>query len=117
MEFRTEKLELMRLEAAERAQQEEIEGQKKHEKEMKELKRRESDRKKVFSLFLFEFSFCFRCSSQEMNESGHGLCANNPRTEPRNLKKVVILVFDLCVLLVMQDRHRYIRILSNPFLS
>ena len=59
MEFRTEKLELMRLEAAERAQQEEIEGQKKHEKEMKELKRRESDRKKVFSLFLLEFFVLF----------------------------------------------------------
>ena len=73
--------------------------------------------KKYFHYFFLSFSFCFRCSSQEINESCYGLCANNPRTEPRNLKKVVILVFDLCVLLVMQDRHRYIRILSNPFLS
>ena len=59
MEFRTEKLDLMRLEAAERAQQEEIEEQKKHDKEMKELKRRKTDRKRVFSWFLFEFFVWF----------------------------------------------------------
>ena len=47
MEYRQEKLEVMKLEAAERAKQEEIEDQKKHEKLMKEMNKRENDKKKV----------------------------------------------------------------------